>query len=41
VGALSGIGSGVRTFVLEVTRDNSGFDFSVGDVTLTTLGAKR
>jgi hypothetical protein len=39
--ALSGLGPGVKTFVIEVTRNDIGFDFYVGDVTLTVLGAKR
>jgi hypothetical protein len=41
VTGLSGIGTGSRTFVLEVTRDNLGFDFSIGDANITVLGAKR
>jgi hypothetical protein len=38
---LSGIGTGSRTFVLEITRDNSGFNFLIGDANITVLGAKR
>jgi len=41
VTGLSSIGTGSRTFVLEVTRDNLGFDFSIGDANITVLGAKR
>lgn len=39
--AMTGLGAGVKAFVLEVTRDNTGFDFYVGDANLTVLGAKR
>ena len=40
-GGMSGIGSGTRVFILEVTRSYSGWGFMLGDGNITVLGAKR
>ena len=40
-GGMSGIGSGARVFILEVTRSYSGWGFMLGDGNITAFGAKR